>query len=501
MIVHSKLSPAQMREFEGRFMRARVDVRRWFDTPSHIRRAILPSWLSPAQVRYLTGRIFLTASGTPIPGSGLPIVPGAFGFGMETRAAYGGASDPVIVRVRNLNDSGSESLRAALEGDGLPPRVVIPEVSGHITLSRDIVVTSPYVTLAGQTAPSPGLTVKGFGIQWYTHDFLQWHMRIRPGDGPPLIDSRADHDASIMYGANCYNGVFANNSFSWAQGKNLDMLSLASGANISLWRNISAEALYHAANVTVIPGGPSSLGLLIAQNYVDVPANVSAIGNLIAHCSDRNPEVQGPVSLHWINNVVYDHGKDPSGSGYPWGLFLYWSNPPGPTGTSQVAAISNKYIAGPPTAPFGAVPSLVFCGVWNVPAGTQLYLSDNAIDQAQQAMAAYFQQGAVDPRVGSSPVSLTGIQIRPSSGIEADVLGWAGARPADRDSVDTRIVAEVTGRTGDVRRSQNEVGGWSTQVINNRALSTPSSPHAVQASGYTALEEWIQEWAAKVERP
>src|SRR5262245_2672041 len=129
----------------------------------------------------------------------LPVVPGGEGYAMQTRAAYGGGTPPSILRVTNLTDSGEGSLRAALLTAG--PRVVIFETSGNIALQSDICVTEPYVTLAGQTAPSPGITLQGFGIQWYTHDVLMQHLRIRPGDGPPRLPQTADHDARIVYTA------------------------------------------------------------------------------------------------------------------------------------------------------------------------------------------------------------------------------------------------------------------------------------------------------------
>src|SRR5262245_30830219 len=62
--------------------------------------------------------------------SALPIFPGAEGFGTTTRAAYGGSTAPTVIRVTNLNDSGTGSLRAALEAAG--PRVVVFETSGTI---------------------------------------------------------------------------------------------------------------------------------------------------------------------------------------------------------------------------------------------------------------------------------------------------------------------------------------------------------------------------------
>src|SRR3989344_3574158 len=106
----------------------------------------------------------------------LPVFPGAQGFGTNTIAGRGGQ----IIKVTNLNDTGPGSLRAAVEASG--PRIVVFEVSGTITLSRDVSIANPYITIAGQTAPSPGITLKNFGISPSTHDILIQHIRVRVGD-------------------------------------------------------------------------------------------------------------------------------------------------------------------------------------------------------------------------------------------------------------------------------------------------------------------------------
>src|SRR4051812_28672621 len=88
----------------------------------------------------------------------LPVIPGAKGFGIMTKAGRNGA----IIKVTNLNDSGPGSLRAALMTTG--PRTVIFETSGTITLLNKITITSGNLTVAGQTAPGLGILVKGRGI-------------------------------------------------------------------------------------------------------------------------------------------------------------------------------------------------------------------------------------------------------------------------------------------------------------------------------------------------
>lgn len=89
--------------------------------------------------------------------SALPVFPGAEGFGTDTPAGRGG----VVLRVTNLEADGAGSLRAALTAEG--PRVVVFEVSGTIALTENLRIESPFVTVAGQTAPSPGVTIAGAG--------------------------------------------------------------------------------------------------------------------------------------------------------------------------------------------------------------------------------------------------------------------------------------------------------------------------------------------------
>jgi len=121
----------------------------------------------------------------------LPAFPGAEGFGSYTKGAYGGSVDPTIYRITNLNQDGYGSLNAALE-DAIGPRIIIFEVSGNIELTDFIYVKNPYVYVAGQTAPSPGITLKGGGIVIKTHDVVIQHIRIRVGDGPGVDYSLRD---------------------------------------------------------------------------------------------------------------------------------------------------------------------------------------------------------------------------------------------------------------------------------------------------------------------
>lgn len=425
----------------------------------------------------------------------LPVVPGAFGFGMDTRAAYACGMDPTIYRVTNLNDTGSGSFRAAAEASD--PRVVIFETSGTIVLQSDISIIQPCITIAGQTAPSPGITIRGAaaasvsagGIVIYTHDVLIQHIRIRTGDGGPTLPQTAAHDALLLYNilADVYNVVIDHLSISWAGGKNTNLVA-GSLMTTTVWRSIISEALYYASNVTVSSGQPASLGTLVGGTGGGGSASI--IGTLYAHNSDRNPEVHESVNLHFVNNVVYDWGKDTTA--YPWGSFFY---APG-SGAWLADIVGNQYVAGCGTHPFTP---LYAVGTWSGDTGSHVYINDNAIDQTCTAVTDYFNNMGSDPRVGSPAVSLSGFTVTSSTGTETFVLANAGARPVDRDTVDTRIVNEVRTRTGTVIAGQGAVGGWPTLTVNSRALTTPASPHTATASGYTNLEVWLHGYASGVE--
>ena len=90
-------------------------------------------------------------------------ISGAWGWAAATPGGRSGK----ILRVTTLRASGAGSLREALEVNG--PRIVVFEVGGVIDLGKNTLsIKNPYVTAAGQTAPTPGITIirGGIGIHW-----------------------------------------------------------------------------------------------------------------------------------------------------------------------------------------------------------------------------------------------------------------------------------------------------------------------------------------------
>src|SRR6187399_3587033 len=116
----------------------------------------------------------------------LPVIPGAAGYGMDTKAGRGGA----VYRVTTLGASGAGSLKACIDATG--PRTCVFEVSGVIRLTSDLIIRNDQIRIAGQTAPSPGIMLRGAALLINASDVLVQHIRIRTGDDPvgPNPDNR-----------------------------------------------------------------------------------------------------------------------------------------------------------------------------------------------------------------------------------------------------------------------------------------------------------------------
>ena len=105
----------------------------------------------------------------------IPAFPGAEGYGAVTTGGRGGK----VIAVTNLKTSGPGSLQAACDAEG--PRIVVFKVAG--TIDGEFRIRDDHITIAGQTAPGDGITIKGdLGID--ASDVVIRYIRVRTdGDG------------------------------------------------------------------------------------------------------------------------------------------------------------------------------------------------------------------------------------------------------------------------------------------------------------------------------
>jgi len=379
----------------------------------------------------------------------------ALGLSSGSGLAAGRATPArTTVSVTTLAGGGPGSLREAL---ALPfPRRIVFAVAGVIDLGwRNIRVGDPFVTIAGETAPEPGVTLIRGGLIVSTHDVLVRHIRVRPGADGGRFESGREVDGLSTDGG--WNIVVEQCSFSWATDENLSASGPRfTGDTVKSWRagashgivfrnNIIAEGLSHATHAK----GEHSKGTLIHDNSTDI----LIVGNLYAHNVDRNPLFKGGARGAVVNNLIYDFGGR---------CVAYLLNADEWAGRAfvkgRLAIVGNVCRAGPSTRPLMAMMTLDGAG------DLDLYMRDNIALHAAGRPALAFRRGPtatgrVD-MLDRPPPELAGIRPMAASRVEAFVLANAGARPWARDAIDAQIVQDARTRKGKIIDDEKEVGGY-----------------------------------------
>jgi hypothetical protein len=398
-----------------------------------------------------------------------PVLPATGGFGVDTPAGRGGS----VIRVTTLADSGAGSLRAALTSAGV--RTIVFEVSGTIALSSKIVVNNPFVTVAGQSAPSPGILIRNYGISVRTHDVLIQHLRIRVGDS----SSAGNNDASETLGP-AYNVVWDRCSLSWSTDE-----------NFSTWFTGTGDGAHDITISNCILSENMGSGAALIGQY---SSRVAIVGCLFVNNDDRNAYFKGLSSGVFVNNLVYNWGQNPG---------TYLADPDG-LGPTFASFVGNWYRPGPNTTNV-RMQFYATCAT-----GSLLYVDDNSATNANGGLPPVDPWTLVNNAFGvagkavSPPVWPDGLTPIANADVHDSVLTYAGAWASARDSVDTRVVADVDAGTGQLLASETfpggvslaSVGGFPTIAANTRTMETagmPADPNGDDdADGYTNLEEWLQ---------
>jgi hypothetical protein len=369
-----------------------------------------------------------------------------------------------IVRVSSLESEGPGTLRAALSMEGA--RIVVFDVAGAIDLGGDnIRIDNADVTIAGQTAPSPGISILRGGLIIAADDVIVQHIRIRPGDLGEAPRSGRDIDSITTQSA--HNVIVDHCSLSWATDENLsasgprftgegpDAWREGTSRNILFSNNIIAEGLAYSTHAK----GEHSKGSLIHDNVSDIVI----YANLYTSNFERSPLFKGGVRGAIVNNFIYNPGQRAvhyNLQGLEWGAV--------PPATGQMDLVGNVMRAGPSTAV--GVPLVMFGGEGDL----SLFLQDNtAVDrwgQPAPVTGRYTMSEAGIVEADASHMDLSGLPILPSSRVEASVLAEAGARPWDRDTHDVRVLADAAEGRGGIIDSQDDVGGYPEVLASQRAF-------------------------------
>lgn len=131
-----------------------------------------------------------------------PAFPGAEGHGRYVTGGRGGR----VVHVTNLNDSGTGSFREAVKSG---KRIIVFDVAGVIALKSDLKIADN-ITILGQTAPSPGITLRYYTVQPGSNNIIRF-LRIRRGQEKNINDG-----ADATWQRNKTGIIFDHCSFSWS---------------------------------------------------------------------------------------------------------------------------------------------------------------------------------------------------------------------------------------------------------------------------------------------
>ena len=113
---------------------------------------------------------------------------------------------------------GPGSFMEALDADGPAHRRVRSRRRHRLRETRDQ-DHQPYLTIAGQTAPSPGITLIRTGIDLLTHDVVMQHIRVRTGSAG--ADNKSGWAPDAFSPVNAHNVIVDHCSLTWAIDENL----------------------------------------------------------------------------------------------------------------------------------------------------------------------------------------------------------------------------------------------------------------------------------------
>ncbi|HEY0621608.1 pectate lyase [Sphingomonas sp.] len=423
----------------------------------------------------------------------VPAFPGAEGAGRFSEGGRGGR----VIAVTNLNDSGPGSLRAALEAER--PRTVVFHVSGTIALKSDIVVTNGRLTIAGQTAPGDGITIRDRSLNIAANDVVVRYIRARLGAA-----SGTQQDAlTITKGRRI---ILDHVSASWSIDETLSASTHYDKPGDGVWDlTVQWSIIANSLRKSNHDKGEHGFGSLIRAAR---GAKISWHHNLWANHLDRMPR-PGNYSLpseddkgglfEFCSNVFYNWGKDRSGYNYDVSTH------------AQYNFIDNAYVAGPDSK-----------GNFAFEEQNQLaraYWSGNSMNGTIPADQKALVTGNIPAGYWlDAPLDVGAVAADPAPRAFERVLAGAGASLV-RDAIDLKVVAGVRNRSGRIIDNEAQDGGWPALRSGTAPVDTDQDgmPDAWERArgldparadgaadcdrdGYSNLEEYLNELAAGKDR-
>ena len=418
--------------------------------------------------------------------------PGAEGAGRLATGGRGGRA----LRVTNLNDSGPGSLRAAIDAKGA--RTIVFDIGGTIRLTKPLVVRNGQVTIAGQTAPGGGITIRDRHMEIAADDVIVRFIRSRLGD-----EARTESDAfTISRGKRI---IVDHVSASWSVDE-----TLSSGSkyetpeqdlrDVTVQWSIVSESLRRSLHAK----GDHGYGSLLRGGR---GARMSFHHNLWAHHSTRMPRPGNylapkldPVGAFYDfrSNVFYNWGGSYSG---------YNADSGDKASLSAYNFVDNAYKAGP-----NSEKAIAFDERDPI---ARAFFARNSMNGVIPADPYALVSGTLAPGYKlAAPIAMPAVTFDPAPRALERVRARAGAS-LRRDAVDERMVASVRAGTGRLIDTPAEVGGYPAlapgrpwrdsdgdgmpDAWERQQRLDPADPADGNADrdgdGFTELEEWLDSLA------
>lgn len=301
--------------------------------------------------------------------------------------------------VRNRNKRGPDYV----------PRKIIFEVGGEIRLQHDLIISTPYLTIDGLSAPSPGITIRKRTLRdgeiiistngpSSGHDIILRYLRLDgEWDFTEFIDN---HSATLAIdGENEANAVY---------NIVLDHLTIkrSTDAGPDMWGDIKNVTIQWCLIFDSLH--PMTIS---HSGGVQARQNISIHHNIFAQNHERNPQIRGNTHhLDYRNNIVYQWKRFEGG----YGIRLRHRNGVFPT---RINFINNFFYSGNDTNS-----ALVFGD--NLSKSASLYPGEIFLKGNHLPAANHVSNGTVEKeipvpvhaRILTHPVNRLGQTILPAAG-------------------------------------------------------------------------------------
>jgi len=385
----------------------------------------------------------------------LPAFPGADGFGKYTSGGRGGK----VIYVTNLNDDTNPgSLRNALNQSGA--RVILFKISGTIQLKSKLSITKGDVTIAGQTAPGDGITLRDYSVENQADNVIVRFLRFRMGDGAKQQDD-------AFWGRNHKNIIIDHCTMSWSTD---ECASFYDNTNFTMQWCMLSESLRNSVHDKGAHGYGGIWG----------GKNASFHHNLLADHDSRNPRFCGSrysnqpglELVDFRNNVIYNWNGNSSyaaeGGSYNLVNNYYKAGPA--TASSKRSRIIQPYPDdGSNSQPAGTYGKFYVSG--NVVTASPIVTNDNWQGvNPYSSFTIYFPNFTINDLKSLAEFPVVNVTTHSAQTVYQKVLDYAGASLV-RDTVDRRIIHDVStgtatfpdggnGSVNGIIDTQSAVGGW-----------------------------------------